>query len=199
MKKQIKCKIKDCNRDAMYQEQQVCQKHYFRFMRNGTYDLVTKRKPRGQRKNMCNPKGYIMVYKPGHPLAQKSGFVYEHRFLMYAKLHGTLDGCELCGKEITWKQCHVDHIDCDVKNNSIENLRPLCNACNTRRFYPEHHTRKYCTAVTYKGLTKTPNEWTRHPKVTVCRETIARRIRQGYKVEDALFMPSKTLQPRKLF
>lgn len=38
----MKCKIDGCNREAMYKADCVCQMHYFRFMRNGTYDLLSE-------------------------------------------------------------------------------------------------------------------------------------------------------------
>ena len=35
----MKCKIDGCTQNARYKKDQVCQKHYFRFMRYGTYEL----------------------------------------------------------------------------------------------------------------------------------------------------------------
>ena len=83
----MKCKVDGCERNADYQSQQVCQKHYFRFMRNGHYDLKTvdERNPynRSRKYRTQNPAGYQKIYEPNHPLAQKGGDVYEHRFVEF--------------------------------------------------------------------------------------------------------------------
>ena len=183
----MKCKVDGCDRDASYQAAQVCQKHYFRFMRNGTYDLKKQRKYRTQ-----NPAGYQKLYEPDHPLAEKGGDVYEHRFIVYNHYGETLPDCEICGKPTNWETCHIDHIDCDVTNNNISNLRPLCNACNTRRDYPDFHSIKGRLAVTFDGITQTPTEWARDSRINVCGGQIKRRIDAGMSVEDALFSAKKT-------
>ena len=72
----MKCKIDGCTQNARYKKDQVCQKHYFRFMRYGTYELTSVRKYRIE-----NPAGYQKIYEPSHFLAGKDGYVYEHRFV----------------------------------------------------------------------------------------------------------------------
>jgi len=122
------CKVNGCDNDSAYVKDDVCQMHYFRFMRNGTYDTVRKRNYR-----YTNPKGYQAIYEPDHILSQKNGYVYEHRFVMYSVFGDNLPDCALCGKECNWDlyTTHIDHIDEDVTNNKPDNLRSLCNACNT--------------------------------------------------------------------
>jgi hypothetical protein len=101
-------------------------------MRNGTYDIVNVKSYR-----LENPKGYQMIYEPNHYLAQKAkGYVYEHRFVLFNKVGTSISECEICKKDWCWDDVynsHVDHIDEDVKNNNINNLRPLCNSCNVSR------------------------------------------------------------------
>ena len=185
----MKCKIDGCDRDSKFKAQQVCQKHYFRMMRYGTYELTTvgKRRYRSQ-----NAKGYQMLHLPDHPLAMANGSVYEHRKVIYDKYGDTLPDCELCGKEISWKTVHIDHIDEVVTNNSPANLRPLCRNCNTRRNLRPQHERKDAIAVTWDGETKTPNEWSRDPRVAVSNGTIVRRKKMGMSDYDCLFAPKLT-------
>lgn len=64
----------------MYAAQRVCQKHYFRFMRKGHYDL----EPRSHR--IENAAGYQMLWDPKHPLAGKLGYVFKQRAVLYAAI-----------------------------------------------------------------------------------------------------------------
>lgn len=125
------CKVDGCGRDARYKAAELCQKHYFRQRRYGTTDTTRwgKRAPR-----LENPAGYQSVHRPDHPLCcDKNGYVYEHRAVLYDAIGVGPHRCALCGKEVTWGTCHVDHIDDDVRNNSRANLRPTCSVCNTQR------------------------------------------------------------------
>lgn len=179
----MQCKVDGCNRDAMYRGKQLCQMHYFRVMRNGTTDTLPKtRKYRTQ-----NPAGYQKIYEPSHPLKDSTGYVYEHRFVVYGKYGTSLPACEICGKPTFWDSCHIDHIDKDVTNNKLENLRPVCRGCNTFRDYPEQHLAKNAHSITHNGKTMTATEWARQENVNVCGNTIVRRLREGKSVYEALY------------
>ncbi len=183
----MECKIDGCSRDAMYKERRLCQMHYFRFMRNGTYDTVMKRKYR-----RTNPAGYSVLYEENHPLATKCGYVYEHRLIVYKKYGESLPNCKLCDKELTWDICHVDHINEDVSDNKESNLRPLCMTCNVRRGRKPEYMYKGRHVLEFEGEKKTANEWGRDPRVLICNNTIIYRKRQGMSDYDALFSPRKT-------
>lgn len=183
------CKIDGCGAAVRYKEQGVCQKHYFRFMRNGSYDKLPR--TRAQRIEMPG-KGYQRVYDPTHPLADSGGYVSEHRKVVYSRYGAVLPPCELCGTAIDWNTAHIDHIDEDVRNNDSSNLRPLCRPCNTFRSYPKQHTLPRRTAITFQGETKTPHEWSRDPRVKVASTTIRLRKAAGMSDEDALFAPKIT-------
>ena len=188
----MKCRADGCDRDAQYKSAQLCQKHYFRMWRKGHLELeldVKKMSLGYSRKyRVTMPgKGYQRLYEPSHPLRDSSGYVSEHRKVVYQKYGETLPPCELCGQEINWDTCHIDHIDCDVKNNTPDNLRPLCNACNTRRGFPEQHTILGHWSITFDGETKTPAEWERDLRVSVSGATIKRRKSMGMSDYDALF------------
>lgn len=185
------CKIRGCDRESQYKAQDVCQKHYFRFMRTGSYE---KSKPKYRK---SNPKGYQTIYKPSHPLSHKDGYVYEHRFVVYEEIGENLSSCEICEKPVTWKTVHIDHIDNDVTNNERRNLRPLCRVCNVGRSDRPQHTYHGRGAITWSGETKTPNEWGKDDRIPVRGHTIRQRLKRGLSVEDALFMPLKKHKPHK--
>ncbi|CAM7774665.1 HNH domain-containing protein [Klebsiella michiganensis] len=186
----MKCKVEGCERECKhYPIKGICQMHYFRMMRNGTYDLVRKRNERTH-----NSKGYQMLRQPEHPLAMANGFVYEHRKVVYDRYGDNLPPCEKCGKKVTWKTAHIDHIDEVVDNNAESNLRVLCRACNVMRsrvHIPEH-TKKGRVSISYEGVEKTASEWARDPRVKIASRTITLRIKRGMSVEDALFSPKVT-------
>ncbi|BEM41776.1 hypothetical protein SME13J_03950 [Serratia marcescens] len=192
----MKCKIEGCDRKCRYITQQVCQKHYFRMMRYGTYELTKHGKGKCR---TANAKGYVMLKEPNHPLAMKNGFVYEHRKVIYSKYGKQLPPCEFCGKEISWDSAHIDHKDETVNNNNDDNLRVLCNACNVMRsrIHIPSHTRKTSHAITYNEETKTPAEWARDPRVMIARNTILFRLRKGMTVEQALFGEKATHRGKK--
>lgn len=55
--------------------------------------------------------GYSMLYRPGHPMATKAGYVMEHRLLMAESL-----GRQLAASEV------VHHINGNRGDNSLQNL-----------------------------------------------------------------------------
>lgn len=119
---------------------------------------------------------------PNHPLADRTGSVWEHRKIVYDRLGDTLPPCELCDKPLTWETAHIDHIDEDPSNNDPKNLRPLCRGCNVSR--PIHANSIMLTAC---GETKCISAWARDPRVSVCAATIAKRRAAGASDADALF------------
>lgn len=188
----MKCKVEGCDRECKhYPGKGICQMHYFRMMRYGTYELTKVGKGKTRQRN---GKGYQMLKMPDHPLVMANGFVYEHRKVIYGRHGEALPPCEKCGKTVTWKTVHIDHIDEVVDNNDESNLRVLCRACNVMRsrvHIPEH-TKKGRSSITFEGITKTAYEWSRDPRVMVSAPTIIRRIKNGMSVEEALFSPKIT-------
>jgi len=76
----------------------------------------TRRDP-DRRKTTSN--GYVKLYAPENPMADKRGEVYVHRFVMAEKLGRPLERWE-----------HVHHIDGDRTNNKIANLALVSNQEN---------------------------------------------------------------------
>ncbi len=181
----MKCKIKDCGNSAVYKKDQVCQKHYFRFMRTGTYDLSQKKKLRLQ-----NPAGYYKVYAPEHPLANKDGYVYEHRFVFYNIKAKNVSNCELCDSSINWKSLHIDHVDNDVTNNKVDNLRALCRGCNVFRGHTAESMGTLFIECNGKRLTS--QAWARQKGVEVAGNTIKRRYLSGASAHKSIYGQRKT-------
>ena len=179
----MKCRVDGCDNEAMYKEKQLCQKHYFREMRNGTTEILNRK-----RKDKClDGQGYVMLYKPNHPIATKNGLIREHRYVAIK--------CEICNKSLNWHTLHVDHIDENKENNDVSNLRILCRACNVMRTSVRKHkyTHKSYHAITCNGVTRTAAEWARTLGVSVCSNTIIRRIKSGWSITDAIWTPSKKI------
>lgn len=71
--------------------------------------------------------GYMYCYNPSHPLANKAGKVYEHRYVMSLHLGRWLERDEV-----------VHHKDKDRTNNHIDNLE-LTNASDHAKLHAEEN------------------------------------------------------------
>lgn len=69
----------------------------------------TKRPHYGQYLPSITSRGYVRVYRPGHPMADRWGYALEHRYVMWES------GVDPTGK-------HVHHINGDKTDNGLENL-----------------------------------------------------------------------------
>lgn len=78
---------------------------------------------RGGRK--INKRGHVLILKKGHPMADSSGYVLEHRYVMSQHLGRILGESEI-----------VHHINGVKTDNRIENLKIMTNAEHTIL----HHT-----------------------------------------------------------
>ena len=191
----MQCSVDNCEREATYKAAQLCQMHYFRIRRNGT----AVKTPIGRALRYVTPNGYITLYKPGHPLSNKTNCVFEHRFVMWPIVGPDCRPCELCGEPQTWAQCHVVHIDDNRQNNSPTNLRILCRGCNVKRgFRPESHEfRSKVGLIEFEGKRDTSTNWARDPRVKVSGNTIRLRKAAGMTDAEALFSDKVTHNGRR--
>lgn len=67
-----------------------------------------------RKERIRHSEGYTVLYRPNHPSSWKSGYVYEHRFVMEEHLGRSLRADEL-----------VHHINEDRSDNRIENLEVM--------------------------------------------------------------------------
>ncbi len=122
-----KCKVGGCEEDATRVSAGLCETHYYRKRRNGTYNarVVAGRYITGA--------GYVKLLKPEHPMADSKGHVFEHRYIMYEHLGGGEHECYWCGAKGTWDKIVIDHLDENKQNNTVGNLVVSCNNCNRAR------------------------------------------------------------------
>lgn len=179
-----------CDRPALYKSACLCQKHYFRARRGRPLED----RPRGV-PFIVDPRGYLGIYEPSHPLAHANGVVPAHRKALFDS-GSVVNECDICKVRVTWKSCHVDHIDENPSNNAIGNLRPLCMDCNVKR--TKVIDRRGATVLIAEGERKTLSEWSRDIRVQVGIHTIIRRKKLGMSDEHALFLPRQRGPKRRL-
>jgi len=123
------CSVDGCTRQVTgYKGLGLCSTCYVRMYRGGQADLP-KRKGRYQTGN-----GYLVLLRPEHPLARKaSGMVMEHRLVLYNAIGPGPHACQWCGTSTEWCDAHVDHLDGNKRNNTLENLLFSCATCNKGR------------------------------------------------------------------
>lgn len=132
-----RCTVDGCDNPRDYAEG-ICSSCYCRRRRTGTLE-------RKQHKyRSAHSSGYVRVMVKGHPLADRSGYVLEHRQVLYDRLGPHPQSCYWCGVQVAWApgpfrkgasrlRLVVDHLDGNKANNSPENLVVACNDCNGNR------------------------------------------------------------------
>lgn len=136
-----RCTVEGCEREP---KGRYCSMHVTRLKRTGTTYLA----PRTGRHVTKN--GYQVVKRPGHPVARKTGWVLEHRAVLYDAIGEGPHPCHWCGKGLRWHANYrkdadylvVDHLDNDPSNNDRDNLAPACTPCNTVHSYVIQRVRR---------------------------------------------------------
>lgn len=126
------CSIEGCDSASRSPQGWLCEKHYYRGRRTGSFEDRQRAGPT-RRSN-----GYWAQAMKGHPAASPDGTLYEHRRVFY-EAHGT-EGhtCHWCGVALVWGgsgngKVQVDHLDGIKANNEADNLVPSCFRCNAQR------------------------------------------------------------------
>lgn len=126
------CTIPECGRLARTRNGKICEVHYYRARRTGSFE----RRPLKPRHD--HSAGYFTVLLPNHPLAGTNGQVFEHRFLHWHETGPDPRPCVWCGTEVEWggkgrRRLVVDHVNANKRDNSPENLVSSCQKCNSER------------------------------------------------------------------
>ncbi len=126
------CVMEGCRNKRAYSTG-ICNSCYYRNKRTGT----AKKRVWSYRGRQSS--GYIIIGNSHHPLAV-NGHVYEHRQVLFDSIGAGTHPCHWCAAQVNWVKGScvrgslvADHLDGDKTNNSISNLVPACNRCNTSR------------------------------------------------------------------
>lgn len=147
VRKRNTCTIEGC--DSPVVGRGFCTKHWHRWRKWGDPNYVA---PMGRKRSstpVLNSNGYLVIQNPEHPLAMKGGQLLVHRQVLYDAIGPGPHACEICGVELEWRtsdrrrRLAVDHIDNNILNNDLSNLRPTCQPCNVKR---PHALRTACNA-----------------------------------------------------
>lgn len=101
------CSVESCEKPL--HANGVCGSHNWRMRKYGTTELPEPEVKPATR--WVTRFGYRVVYMPAHPMANSSGIIFEHRFVM----------AEHIGRDLLPSE-NVHHVNGDRLDNRIENL-----------------------------------------------------------------------------
>lgn len=104
----VACSVDDCDTITRGGARGWCAKHYLRWQKYGD-PTFTMRPNYGEGRRM-HQRGYVMLWMPGHPMAQAFGYVLEHRYVVHEAGIEVPDGF------------HVHHLNHVKTDNRLENL-----------------------------------------------------------------------------
>lgn len=121
------CKVEGCEGNATRVGVQLCELHHARLRRTG----LTEARPH---KVVCaHSSGYLRMLNKRHPLADSTGYVYQHRSVAYDMHRGLCPPCFWCNVRLDWAWSVVDHLNEQKADNHPDNLVVCCAPCNRAR------------------------------------------------------------------
>lgn len=183
------CTVDGCNKKANRKSSKMCETHYYRVRRNGTIKL----KDIKAKEVFINQAGYIKDLDREHPLSDSTGYVYRHRRVLFDS--GPEMACVHCGKERTWSDCHVDHLDDNIKNNNLYNLGISCPECNMIRGSEKakQSIRDRYAVYEFNGETLCISEWA--ARIGISDTSFKRRLDKWANREDIFTKPRGNTGP----
>ena len=132
----IKCKI--CNKEKYYYNSAIKRKKTdIFFCSEKCHGLWMKVSQLGN-KNPCwnggrrKRNGYVQILCPGHPFADNSGYIFQHRIVVEKKLGRTLKKEEV-----------IHHVNGNILDNRSENLRICKNHSeHLEKYHKTRHKRR---------------------------------------------------------
>lgn len=121
------CVVHKCDQPATRTKGTLCEVHYYRNRRTGSFDGRPKAGP------WVDDGGYVSELDRNHPLASSNGHIRQHRKVAFDVYGLGPHKCFWCGWGINWDTLHVDHLDSDRQNNEPHNLLLSCAKCNQQR------------------------------------------------------------------
>ena len=129
------CNVEGCDKVAVRLKFTICEMHYMRQKRHDSFEAT-------QKIPTLTDTGYMTCYNKAHPIASKSGYLFEHRRILWESIGPGTHQCYWCGSDVTWgatgkEKLVVDHLDGVKTNNDISNLKAACQPCNGSRGFLE--------------------------------------------------------------
>lgn len=121
---------------------------------------IGSRAPNWKGGRRLNGNGYVLIYQPTHPVADRHGYIFEHRWVMEQKLERLLEQYEI-----------VHHLDGNKQNNQPDNLVLTRHGIHEQTFH-KGHIRKERIPCPTPGCNGVATE------NTLCRRCYKRNWRQ---------------------
>lgn len=127
------CSRPGCDKPSRTRSGALCEMHYYRSYKTGSFEGPS------YKRRYLSTSGYVLIAgRADHPIAPKSGVLYEHRMVLYDALGEGPHACHWCGVVVDWRKkgrgkLVVDHLDGNKEHNSLSNLVASCHRCNSTR------------------------------------------------------------------